>query len=83
MKWPRKGWGLPMWQIQEWLVRIVGDPGMVSGNKGALFGVPGFVNFMGEYFLIPAQGYGIHLSTRINFHCYALHSFFVGSIRHV
>ena len=34
---------------------------MVSGDKGALCGVPGCIDFMEEYFLIPAQGDGIHL----------------------
>ena len=63
MKWTRKGWDLSSWEIQVWLV----------GDDGALFGVPGFVDFMGEYFLIPALRYSVHLTTRVNFHCHALH----------
>ena len=39
---------------------------MESGDKG--FGVPGLTDFMGEELLIPAQGYCVHLSTRINLH---------------
>ena len=46
---------------------------MVGGHQGALFGVPGFINLVGEYFLIPAQGYSIHLSTRVNLYSNVLH----------
>ena len=46
---------------------------MVSGDKSALFGVPSVTEFIGEYFLIPAQGYGIPPSIRVNFHCHVLH----------
>ena len=49
------------------------DPGVVSGDKGALFGVPGFIHFVEEYFLILAQGYGIPLSTRVDLYSHALH----------
>ena len=62
MKWPRKGCGFPSWGIQEWLV----------GHKGYLFGIPGCIDFIGEYFPIPFQGYGVHLGTRVDFHCHAL-----------
>ena len=52
---------------------IMGVPGVVSGDKGALFGVCGFFGFVGKYFQIPAQGYGIHLSTRVNLYSLSLH----------
>ena len=29
---------------------------MVGGDKGAFFGVPGFIDFMGEYFLDTCSG---------------------------
>ena len=36
--------------------------------KGARLGIPGFINFVGEKILVPAQGDGIHLSTRVYLH---------------
>ena len=45
---------------------------MLSGDEGALFGIPGLIDFLEKYFLIPAQGYGIHLSTRVNLYGHAL-----------
>ena len=40
--------------------------------KGAILGVPGLIDFVGEELLVPAQGDGIHLSTRINLHSHQL-----------
>ena len=64
LKWPRKGWGLPSWQIQEWLV----------GMRVPCLGYMDLSNLFGEYFPISAQGYGVHLSARVHLHSHALHS---------
>ena len=57
---------------------IMGDPGMFGGDDGALFGVPGFVNFMGVYLLVPFQGYGVHLCATVDLHGYALYAILCG-----
>ena len=54
------------------------DPGMFGGNEGALFGVSGCINFMGEYFPVLAHEYGVHLSARVYLHAHALHAILCG-----
>ena len=51
---------------------IMGDPGVFGGDEGALFGIPRCINFVGENLLVPAKGYCVHLSTRVNLHSHAL-----------
>ena len=41
---------------------------MGIADKGTGLGVPGLTDFVGEELLIPAQGYCVHLSTRVDLH---------------
>ena len=36
--------------------------------KGTGLGIPGHIDFVGEELLVPPQGDGIHLSTRVSLH---------------
>ena len=56
---------------------------MVSGDEGALFGVPGFIDYVGEYFPIPAQGMVFTLAPGLIFTVMLFIPFFVASIRWV
>ena len=45
---------------------------MVCGHKSFGLGVPGFSEFFGKECLVPAQGDGINLSTRVYFDSHGL-----------
>ena len=71
MKWPRKGFGIPSWEIQCMGCRV----------EGARFGVPGLGDFMGEQLPVPAEGHCVYLSTRVNFNGHHLHVILCGELQ--
>ena len=57
MKLPRKGWGLPLWEIQEWLV------GLRKEGLGYLFAAI----FWGKS-SVPAERYCVDAGTGVYLH---------------
>ena len=56
------------------------DPAMGSKDKGIGLEEPGLIDFLGERHPVPAQGDGIHLSTRGNLNGHWLHTILGGEL---
>ena len=55
-------------------------PGVGSWSEGIGLRVPGLISFLGEKLLVPVQGDGIHLSTRVNLHGHQLSAILGGEL---
>ena len=49
--------------------------------KGARFGVPGLIDFLGEKLPVPVQGDGVHLSTRVDLDSHQLYAILCGELQ--